>query len=283
MTLGSLYQTGKKMLGVGAVDDFSLQTLLQVYEGMSSRNEVLTHLDQTAKYPNRFQAGLKRLIAGEPVAYIVGQSEFFGMTLKVNPDVLIPRPETEELVGLILSTLGHRGRLSVLDIGTGSGCIASALKKSCLDWEIYASDISAKALNVARENAQRHDLPIHFFHADGVPHYTPWNKQRLDLIVSNPPYIHPEEKLDASVTQYEPKEALFALPPTLFYERFISQSKKVLAPEGILAFEIAPGLKQPLTEIAIQLLPDAKIHFFEDINAKTRIMMIYTKNNEVLV
>ena len=161
-----------------------------------------------------------RLLKNEPVQYIMGRTEFYGLPLTVDNNVLIPRPETEELVYWILENHGDRPALKVVDVGTGSGCIALALKKKRPDWVVHATDVSAGALKVAQQNAQDLNLEVHFFPQDILTQPLPEN---YDLIVSNPPYIPPSENvlMPSQVLSYEPDLALFVPEdqPLIFYER----------------------------------------------------------------
>jgi release factor glutamine methyltransferase len=153
MTLGQLYQQALSDLGQGAVDRFSILALIQHHEAIASKDILLTHLDWPANQVESFLKSFQRLKKGEPVAYIIGHTTFLNLTLKVNPSVLIPRQETEELVMLILKTFPKDIITNVVDIGTGSGAIALALKSFRPSWNIIATDISPEALTVAQQNA----------------------------------------------------------------------------------------------------------------------------------
>ena len=168
---------------------------------------------------------LKRLRKKEPIQYIFGHTLWYGLDLLVNSNTLIPRPETAELVDLILKTMPENEPLSVLDIGTGTGAIALALKSRRPNWSVSAMDISAAALSVARQNAVRNNLDVNFIQADIL---LPFNFQlsTFNCIVSNPPYICENEKssMESNVLDYEPASALFVPDddPLLFYRRIAS-------------------------------------------------------------
>lgn len=274
MTILQLYQHGKQSLGVGAVDEFGLQALLMAYEGFTTPSEVLLHLDQTAKNEAMFYQGVERLKQGEPVAYIVGFTTFYGLTLSVSPAVLIPRPETEELVAIILKKFPHHPNFHVVDIGTGSGAIALALKYHRPFWELSATDIDPQALKIAQANSEALALPIHWHLGDGLSQFKP--HQRIDLVVSNPPYIDDVNKMDSFVKAYEPMRALYAAPATLYYEQYMKQAKQWLKPHGQFAFEIDPSLVGAITAIAQRIFPLANTEVIQDINRKNRLMLIYT-------
>lgn len=190
----------------------------------------------------RIEEILNRLKSGEPIQYILGEGRFYGMTLKVTPAVLIPRPETEELVELIVKEADERPDLRVLDIGTGSGAIAIALSRNLRFPKIDAVDISSEALKVAEENARMLHAPVRFLCED-IFRWAP-DDRSLDIIVSNPPYICEKEKKDMekNVLDYEPHGALFVPEddPLLFYRRIAEIGQDALVEGGKLYFEINP-------------------------------------------
>lgn len=183
---------------------------------------------------------LQQVIEGTPVQYITGRTWFSDFEINVNSSVLIPRPETDELVHWILQQEDKKVEHKVWDIGTGSGCIALALKKHAPKWKIFASDISQKTLQCARTNGKRLHLDIdwlqHDIFSDEMPMDTP-----VDILVSNPPYILQKEKeeMDAHVLR-EPHQALFVPEDDalIFYKRIEESAKKILAPQGKIYFEV---------------------------------------------
>lgn len=180
-----------------------------------------------------------RLQSGEPVQYITGIADFYGLQLSVSPDVLIPRPETEELVEHILSAHGPDTHRRVLDVGTGSGCIALALKAKRPEWEVMAIDSSPDALEVARSNGKRLDLAVEWSQVD-ILNASP--DGTFDIIVSNPPYIDPTEKdrMGATTLKHEPRLALFVEgdDPLLFYRRLATAGKVWLSDGGCVYAEL---------------------------------------------
>jgi len=184
-----------------------------------------------------FQRIVKRLQNNEPIQYIFGKANFYGMEFIVNQQVLIPRPETEELVEWILQ---ENKMAKILDIGTGSGCIAITLAAKNPNFRLWALDFSKDALAVAQQNAQIHNVNINFLEKDilQIPNF----EQKWDIIVSNPPYISENERftLQKNVIDFEPHSALFVQEenPLIFYEKILQFAKNQLVPNGKLYFEI---------------------------------------------
>jgi release factor glutamine methyltransferase len=183
---------------------------------------------------------VERLKLNEPIHYIIGTTEFYGLRLNVNPSVLIPRPETEELVDWIVKS--ETAVNSVLDIGTGSGCIALTLKKILAETTVRGCDISDEALNVARSNAALNNLEVGFFMADILQWSAIKWPSKFDLIVSNPPYVTDDERhvMNVNVTGYEPHKALFVPDdnPLKFYSPIVQFASEWLNCNGKLYFEI---------------------------------------------
>ena len=184
---------------------------------------------------------LNRLLEHEPVQYITGEARFHGMEFKVAPGVLIPRPETEELVDIIVKEAGDKEDLEILDIGTGSGCIAITLARALKFPHISAIDISDAALKIAEENNRKLKTKVKF---DKQDIFTLKTGKKFDIIVSNPPYIDESEKkdMDPNVTLYEPQEALFVSDkdPLIYYTHITQIAVDSLNPGGRLYFEINP-------------------------------------------
>ncbi len=234
-------------------------------------NEALPSIE--AKY----KEGVKRLMKDEPLNYVLGYSWFFGYMMIVNKDVLIPRFETEELVGFILGEIDlykPEGEIVLADVGTGSGAIAIALEREEARLKVFASDISKEALEVAKMNAEANGAEVSFIEGSML---TPFIEKgiRLDILVSNPPYIPKEETIEASVYDYEPHVALFGGQDGLrFYREIFENAEKVLKKDGMMFFEIGYDQAERLTALAREHFPEAHIEIRKDINRKDRMLEI---------
>jgi len=201
----------------------------------------------------KFEIILNELSGGKPVQYAIGDTEFYGLPFKVNPSVLIPRPETEELVDWILNDQEiSRQSGNVIDIGTGSGCIAISLKKNLSQAHVFAMDISREALETAKGNALLNQVEVDFIHDDILNPSNTCSKM-FDVIVSNPPYITENEKreMHQNVLAHEPHTALFVSneKPLVFYEAIAEFAKKHLCKGGSLFFEINEYLGKQTVEM----------------------------------
>jgi len=221
----------------------------------------------------RIQPLVERRLAGEPIQYITGVAEFYGLSFEVNRDVLIPRPETEHLVEMAIALAAQLAQPRIIDVGTGSGAIAIALARSLPDAEIFASDLSNAALAVAQANAARHAVAgrIRFLEGDLL---TPAESERFGLVISNPPYVSERDRvtLSTEVRDYEPAGALFAGDDGLaIHRRLIPAAFAVLNPGGSLALEIGYGQSD-----AVQaLLVDSgfqNIQFTPDLQSIPRVV-----------
>jgi release factor glutamine methyltransferase len=240
----------------------------------------------SADIAEQLKSCLQDLGRHKPVQYVVGEAWFYKMKLIVNDQVLIPRPETEELVQLAIDygktkggSTGESGdRISILDIGTGSGCIATAVKKHLPNARVQAIDVSPGALLVAKENALLHNAAIDFMEIDFLNELT-WNQlPNLDIIISNPPYIPllEREKMDKNVIEFEPHKALFVPDntPFVFYEKIASFGKTHLLPDGRIFAEVHEEYAKETAEI---FDTDYQVEIKKDIFGKQRMLVIVKK------
>lgn len=223
---------------------------------------------------------LIRLKTGEPLQYIQGHTEFYGLPFKVNPSVLIPRPETEELVEWVIQSCrsapgGRQDPFHILDIGTGSGCIAISLKKKLPDVIVSAIDISTDALEIARENAELNEVTVNFIREDILnPVHHPLLTTRYSLIISNPPYVTLEDKkrMHINVTDFEPHTALFVPEndPLIFYKAIAEFAANNLEKGGLLFFEINESYGEQIVELLSHKLFN-NIELKKDMSGKYRM------------
>ena len=234
----------------------------------------MNNLEYLRKYiePSKLEEGLKRLKNGESVQYIIGNVEFYGYKFNVNKNVLIPRFETEELVEKTIKYIKKyfNKKIDIIDLGTGSGCIAITLKKE-IDCNMDALDISVDALEVAHENAKINNAEINFINDDML---NPLNK-KYDVIISNPPYISYDEEIMDIVKNNEPNIALYAKNNGLYYyEEIIKNANKYLKEKNIRAFEIGYKEGEYLKEYSKKYFKDAIIKVEKDLSGKDRFLFI---------
>ena len=225
-------------------------------------------------YNGDINDAIKRLENGEPVQYIVGNVDFYGYILNVNKDVLIPRRETEELVEEVIKRSKLFNNPTIIDIGTGSGAIAISLSKE-LNCHVYASDISNKALMVAKENAIKNNANITFLQGDMLKPFID-NKIKVDIIVSNPPYIKENEEIEDIVKKNEPNIALYAKNNGLeFYESILKDANRVLKEKYLIAFEIGKTQGNDIKLLAHKYLGNVKVEIKKDLSLNDRFIFVY--------
>ncbi len=223
----------------------------------------------------KFEAAVKLCLQGVPVQYVVGYTIFSGCRIRVGPEVLIPRPETEELVEMILGGTNATEKLRLLDIGTGSGCIPVAMAKARLHWSISACDVSPTALETARQNALFNGVNIDFFVGDILSKQEIEVKEKYDLIVSNPPYVLPSEKgtMKRNVLEHEPHLALF-VPDNdhlLFYRAILAHVPQLLSPGGSIWFECNERYATEVGQL-VQQAGFAEVMVIRDLSGKQRFV-----------
>lgn len=243
---------------------------LPAHELVLRGNEPLSEMQE-----RQLEDELLQLRQGVPLQYVLGEAEFYELTLRVSPAVLIPRPETEELVELIVRSYQHAPALRIWDAGTGSGCIAIALAKHLPQAEVFATDISQDALEVARENADNCKVNITFAQHDMLNSRAPFNDQHFDVLVSNPPYI-PEtvkKEMHQNVVEHEPHTALFVSDdePLRFYKALCLLGATFLKANGKLFAETFEGYHDELEKLFLSH-GYIDFHSLEDINGRKRMI-----------
>lgn len=228
-----------------------VRVIFEELKGYTKVDMVVKASDEVSDYlAAKVDGVVDRLLNHEPVQYIFGNARFYGLKFKVTRDTLIPRPETEELVDMIVRDADGRSDMRVLDVCTGSGCIAVALGRNLVFPQISATDISDSALCVARENAAALKVKVEFSHVDAL-HMSGPSEPIYDVVVSNPPYIMPDERaaMSANVLDYEPHTALFVPEndPLVFYKAIGAFAFDALSDGGRLYFEINPRLASQLS------------------------------------
>jgi release factor glutamine methyltransferase len=247
--------------------------LLEEIYGIKKVDLILNKdLDLDADLDKKLNGFIKRLLKHEPLQYILGYTEFYGLKISVTPDVLIPRPETEELVHLIINDWKDKNPQKIFDICTGSGCIPVSLKANFPKSEVFGLDISEEALNVAKLNAKKNKVSVSYYKSDILKEELP--QRDLDVIVSNPPYVKDSEKelMKQNVLNFEPHLALFVsdADPLIFYKEIIKKAKGALKIDGKIYFEINEALAEEIKSILIkENFHSIKIH--KDLQGKDRI------------
>lgn len=265
-----LYQAAQPLYG--DAEARQIAEMLVVSKGRISRNDLIIdpHKELIIEELDNI---IEELKSWRPVQYIIGYADFYDMELEVGEGVLIPRPETEELVEWIASESGPEA--TILDVGTGSGCIAIALHRAIKKSRVCAIDISSKALDIARRNGNKYAPEVQFVEGDALGEFDKLFGAKFDVVVSNPPYI-PQSDISlmrANVTKYEPETALFVpdSDPLLFYRAIAQTSKRLLKYEGKLYFEIYESLAK---EMIVMLKTEgySDIILREDFRGKPRMI-----------
>ena len=273
MKLAQIFKDFEEKLIAQGEEAESLSFVYRSLKNLSFTDFVFALQREISEGERQFVEDIYRKLANHiPAQYIIGHAEFFGMQLKVDERVLIPRPETEELVELILAE-NPKENLKVLDIGTGSGAIALALAKNRPDWTITASDISQDALDLAMENAKNQGLTLSFIKSDCFSEIS----SKYDIIVSNPPYISrvDEAEVGLNVLHSEPHLALFADEDGLaIYRRIAEESKDFLYDGGKIYLEIGYKQGQSVPVLFKENFPEKRVRTLKDQFGQDRMVVI---------
>ena len=241
-----------------------------------SRMTLYTRFNDEVKNLAKLQQNKEKVASGEPLQYVLGYAYFLGERYKVNPNVLIPRQETEQLVietTLYIKRLFNCEEDFILaDVATGSGCIAGALKRQFKGSTVVASDISEKAIEVAKDNLN--NLNIQIYQGNMLDPYIE-RGIKLDVLVSNPPYIQDVSGIDKQVYKFEPHLALLANPASKFYEEMFKKMPEAMNDKHFLAtFEIGEDMEEELTDLVEKYFDNVKYKFAKDMYGKTRFLYI---------
>ncbi|PIC85160.1 protein-(glutamine-N5) methyltransferase, release factor-specific [Sporosarcina sp. P20a] len=275
-TLFASVQRAQQLLQERGMDAHTAELAMRSVTGMSQANYLASFRDEIShEMDSQFWAIITELLTGKPIQYILGEESFYGYSFEVNEHVLIPRPETEELVHYALqraNQLFGDQVIQVADIGTGSGAIAVAFKKERPTAKVTATDFSETALEVAKRNAERNEADITFLQGDMEE---PLKQQKWDIVLSNPPYIAEHEKsvMSPTVYDFEPQTALFAEEEGLyFYRRLAENLSPLMNRPALIGFEI--GYQQGLIVQGYlqKSFPQATVEIVQDINKKDRMI-----------
>lgn len=279
ITWHALLKEGKERLyQAGNSDQAALLLLTELCRAKNLNLYMIMDEKADPEIETDYLEGIHRLEKGEPLGYVLGYENFYGYDFIVNENVLIPRPETEELTGQVLMLcdlfLENKDHPIVFDVATGSGAIGITLSLETPDLEVFASDISAKALKVAQRNNEKLEGNVQFLCGDMLD---PFIEKGLhcDILVCNPPYIPSKEEIDHGVKDYEPNVALFGGEDGLhFYRKIFEKASQVLNPKGVMAFEMGYDQGKRLSDLAYSYFPKAQVEIIQDMSGKDRILIV---------
>ncbi|MCH5180088.1 MAG: peptide chain release factor N(5)-glutamine methyltransferase [Erysipelotrichales bacterium] len=272
-------QAYHKYLNEENINDYILRVLIMEVQGMTGDMSEFFLRDEELKNEEVINSYIERVIKGEPYQYVINKAKFLDNTFYVDQNVLIPRLETEELIiNLIKNVKNKYGdrKINICDIGTGSGCIAISLKRALENAEVFASDISIAALNVAKKNADNLGTKVNFLVGNMLEPIIESNI-KFDVLVSNPPYIQNKKEVDKSVLDYEPHLALFAENGIDYYEIILKDVARIMNSNSLIAFEFNYDQKDKIEELIKKYIKDAEYLFYMDFDNKWRYVIISIK------
>lgn len=275
-TLFDVYKDACKKLTNKSKDEINIRILLCAVNGLNSMSEFYVKKDENIKDLRKFNELLSRFLAGEPIQYILGETEFFGCKFNVDNRVLIPRQETEEValyaLRKILKVFPDK-KIYLADVCCGSGCIGISLAKHIELGGLFLSDISKDACDVAAENLAKNELTGYVLNGDSLEPFVKHNI-KVDVIVANPPYILNRSDVDQSVLDYEPHNALFTSDNLEVYRSILTNAYKIMNDKLLVVFEIGYDLKDKLISLIQELGIECQVTFRKDINDKYRIFSL---------
>lgn len=272
MTYREKYYQLKK-LNNQYINNTVIKSILMDDGGFDDFTLLIRNFDLPLKDEKKVDKQVERVLSGEPLQYVLGYAYFVNSNYFVTPDVLIPRQETEELavatMASIVKTFGRDANITIVDVGTGSGILAIYLKEYFPLSKVIAIDISEKSLEIARKNAKKHNVSIDFRLGDMLAPID----EKVDVIISNPPYIESEKTVDPQTLKYEPHLALFAKPKTKYYREILSHLD-LMNDKFLIAFEIGEDMEEELTELLETEYKGIGYKFQKDIYGKSRYLYI---------
>lgn len=259
------------------ISDSEIYRILMKASNYNSYTECIKNFDEEIVNLSLFQRGFARVFEGEPLQYVLEEAPFIDLDLNINRSVLIPRPETEGLVLLVQKLISDNNiKHDVIgDVCTGSGCIALYMKYKYKDSKVYASDKYQDAIEVATSNARKHNFQINFLTGDKLEPFIHDNI-KLDVMISNPPYVEKMEDIEDNVKNYEPMYAIYCKKGVEFYEDYFKNYKKIMNKQFLMAFEINYDQEELLKPLIGQYFKDedTSFIFLKDIYGKTRYLFI---------
>lgn len=279
MTLFEVYSESLKQLKNPDVEEINIRIILCEINSLKSMSDFYLRKDEEIRDLPRYRRYFKRYLSGEPVQYILGKTEFYGLDFEVDKRVLIPRQESEEVVDFAIKKtheLFGSKKVDIADVCCGSGIMGITLAKHLATNKLYLSDISKDALEVAETNSQKLKIKSELLCGDSLSELISKNI-KIDVLISNPPYILEKEKLDNSVLDYEPHLALYTDDNFSIYKNIISNLNKIKNETLLVVFEIGAYTKEVIEPFIKEKYPNCENGFVKDINQKERILYIVLK------
>lgn len=279
MTLIEAYKESLKKLKNPDIDEINIRILLCEINSLKTMSDFYLHKNDNIRDLHRYYSYLDRFLGGEPVEYIIGKTSFFGNEFFVDNRVLIPRQESEEVVDFAIRKIEEyfpNKKLTVADVCCGSGIMGISLAKKCNVNHSYFVDISKDAIDVTNINLVKNNVLGQTFCGDCLEPLIS-NNIKVDVLISNPPYVLKDESVDKSVLEYEPHIALFADEDFSIYKRIISNLEKIKNNSLLTVFEIGLNTRKVLEAYLNDTFPNYQFEFAKDMNGKERILYIFIK------